>query len=139
MHLSILVHTFHDIVTTSTWTNDTDERNESLAQLIKKPFVSAMTDASESNSKESFLTRIERAVALSSAVAIVASQCVNSLMFLVVGMQKNEEVYIKQVKLNGQIEPSSVDDIIRLTNPKVIVLQELTDKKIRISATKRAD
>lgn len=134
-----LVHTFHDIVTTSTWTNDTDERNESLAQLIKKPFVSAMTDASESNSKESFLTRIERAVALSSAVAIVASQCVNSLMFLVVGMQKNEEVYIKQVKLNGQIEPSSVDDIIRLTNPKVIVLQELTDKKIRISATKRAD
>lgn len=134
-----LATTFHDIITTSTWTDEQSKKNDNLAQIIKKPYMSAMVNASEGISQEPFLNSIERAVALSSAIAIVASQCVNSLMFLVVGTQKNEEVYIKQVKLNGQVEASSVDDIIRLTNPKVVILQELTDKKVRITATKRTD
>ena len=126
----------YDLVTASTWFDS--KPSQHVSTLIRKPFPHLFAEESKAD-KEGFLKRVEACLALSSALALVSLQNLSSMLFFVIGKKTNDEVYIKSVGLDGSTSPSSLDEMCRVTSPRVIVLQELDRNRVRITATRTMD
>ena len=124
-----------DIITTSVWVGSSNSSNDDgrVSALIRRPlkqlFVTKLS--------EEWLVSVERAIAMASAVAMVAGGSINGLLFLVVGRSDGEEVRVKSVSLNGALSISSFDEMCKVFAPRVIILQQLTKNRVRITGTMR--
>lgn len=103
-----------------------------IAFLMKRPYAKLKDDA---QSDVEWLPLVEQAIAMSAATAMVATRSLTARLFLVVGTGKAEEILIKTVELNGTIYGGTMDDMCRVKEPRVIILQKLDDKRVRLTAT----
>ena len=117
--------------------NTTTEKMASVSPLMKRSFKKAFKyeDPTVSASKGKWLATVENAVAAAASVAMVASGAINTMLFLVVGTMNENEVLIKAVALDGSISGSSLDDMCRVSKPKVVILQQLAENRIRVTGT----
>ena len=106
--------------------------NSPAAALMKRPFAKL---GDKQFDTVGWLERIEQAVAMAAATAVVTQNSTSARLFFVVGTVKAEEILIKTVELDGTIHGGSLDDMCRVKEPRVIIVQQLDEARVRVTAT----
>lgn len=119
------------LVLSSIIADDIAAPEPAVLALIKRP----ITKLGGPSKGCTWLARVEQAVAVSVATAAVALRSTSARAFLVVRPAKVEDIYIKTVELNGAVHGALLDDMCRVQSPRVVILQELDEKRVRVTAT----
>lgn len=108
------------------------EPSSPVYALGKRPLKSLEGDGADT---ETFVARVEQAIAMAAAFALVATKSVSARTFLVVSAPKSDEVSIKTIELNGTVRGGLMDDMCRVSEPRVIILQKMSAVSVRVTAT----
>lgn len=119
------------IISCSTWLDVGS--TSPVASLMQRPLMK-LSDETHLQTAD-WLALVEQAVAMASATAMVALQSADARLFFVVSTVNREEILIKTVELNGTVYGGLVDDMCRVKHPRVIILQQLDDARVRVTAT----
>ena len=129
-----------NIITTSIQ-KDLPDRLSVVLPLMKRS-LKAIFDHENDNTQRTtdmeskgWLGKVEHALAMASSVAMVAMQALDISMFFIIGTCKENEVCVKSVELNGSLSPSSLDAMCHVEKPKVVILQQLSQTRVRITGT----
>jgi hypothetical protein len=77
---------------------------------------------------------VEQVIGSAACTAILAACKITSL-FLVVSKIGSDEIQVKHVEADGRIVVSTLDSLIRIKSPCVLILQRMDDDKVRVTAT----
>lgn len=103
-----------------------------LSVLLQKPLVRLFDRIAK---PVSWLDHVEKAIAQAAAISMVSMAKTDCMLFMVVGTKNQNEVFIKTVQLDGSITNGSLDDMCKIAHPKVIILQQIDEDKVRVVAT----
>lgn len=107
---------------------------KAVEALLTRPFAKLMPGVA---AKDSWLAQVEQCLAMSAAIALVASGNAENRLFLITStLQKN--LSIKTVALDGTVQSSDFNDMLRTVFPKVLILQEVDEKLVRVTSTTRS-
>lgn len=119
------------IVLSSIIADDITAPEPAVLALIKRPFTKLAGPSGDC----SWLARVQQAVAISVATAAVALRSTSARAFLIIRPSRTEDIYIKTVELNGVVHGALLDDMCRIKEPRVVILQELDETRVRITST----
>lgn len=71
----------------------------------------------------------------SAGCTAVLAACKITSLFLIVSKLGTEEIRVKHVEADGRLSDSTLDRLIRIKDPCVIILQRVDDDKVRVTAT----
>ena len=126
--------TLQSIILTST--SDGNVKFDSrLSTFVKRPLEHVFA---QTNTKHEWLGIVEQCVANSASKAMVSVANVNSSLFMIIGTKNKDEVFIKTINLDGSISKGSLDDMCKIARPRVIILQEVAEGKVRVMGTTQA-
>jgi hypothetical protein len=104
-----------------------------IAHLLKRP-LSTLFDTKKSVSKADWVELVEEAIAKTAALYMVAFQRACSYLFII-RILNSKKMIVHRVELDGSTRKSSLDSILKLAAPNIILLHQNNESPIRVTST----